>query len=162
MLQETNEFQVDFVGPDEAEGYYHDLVSELELNSVVTIKPPVAYKDVPEVVSTYDVALAYIPSLPEWRYQPTLKILEYRALGMPILATDFGSNRELVEDGVNGLLVQDSVEGLAEGMLRFVTDRDFLKRCDANARVMRQGTTWSQVADMYEQDLYLRCLVARY
>lgn len=145
------------MGPDEAEGYYHDLVSELELNSVVTIKPPVAYKDVPQVVSSYDVALAYIPSFPEWLYQLTLKILEYRALGMPIVATDLGSNREVVENGINGLLVQDSVGSLAEGMLRFVTDRDFLKRCDANARVMRRGTTWSEVANLVEQAVCLLC-----
>ena len=29
-------------------------------------------------------------------------------------------NAEVVEDGVNGLLVQNSVESLAEGMLHFV------------------------------------------
>jgi glycosyltransferase involved in cell wall biosynthesis len=157
MLQETNEFQVDFVGPDGGDGYYHDLVSELEVNSVVTIKPQVPYRDVPEVVSSYDVALAYMPSFPDWLYQPTLKILEYRALGMPILATDFGSNREVVENGINGLLVQDSVESLAEGMLRFITDQDFLNRCSANARIMRRGTTWFEVANLYEQAAYPPC-----
>jgi glycosyltransferase involved in cell wall biosynthesis len=154
MLQQTSEFQVDFVGPDEANGYYHNLVSELKLDSVVAIKPRVPYRNIPEVVSSYDVALAYIPSFPEWLHQPTLKILEYRALGMPILATDFGSNREVVENGINGLLVQDSVEGLAEGMLRFITDQDFLNACSANARIMRRGTTFSEVADLYEQTVY--------
>ncbi|GAI00938.1 unnamed protein product, partial [marine sediment metagenome] len=34
MLHETNEFQVVLLGPDEAQGFYHDLVNELKLNSV--------------------------------------------------------------------------------------------------------------------------------
>ena len=159
MLHETNEFQVVLLGPDGAQGFYHDLVNELKLNSVITIKSPVRYENVPEVVSGYDVALAYVPDVPAWRYQPTLKVLEYRALGMPMIATDIEPSREVVEDGVNGLLVQNSVESLAEGMLRFVNDRDFLKRCKANARMMRRGITWSEVAKTYEQEIYLGCQV---
>ena len=34
-------------------------------------------------------------------------ILEYMALGVPVIATDCGGNRELVQTGVNGLLVAD-------------------------------------------------------
>ncbi len=159
MLHETNKFQVVLLGPDRTQGFYHDLVNELKLNSVITIKSPVRYENVPEVVSSYDVALAYVPDVPAWRYQPTLKVLEYRALGMPMIATDIEPSREVVEDGVNGLLVQNSVESLSEGMLRFVNDRDFLKRCEANARMMRRGITWSEVAKMYEQEIYLSCQV---
>lgn len=161
MVQETRDFQVVFLGPDHAEGFYQRLVDELNLNAVVTISPPVRYHDVPDAVSRYDVALAYVPCFPAWRYQPTIKVLEYRALGMPMAATDIESNREFVEDGVNGVLVEDSAEGLAEGMLRFVTDREFLDRCTANAQKMRQGMTWSEVAKMYEQDVYLRCQARR-
>lgn len=159
VLHETNKFQVVLLGPDRTQGFYHDLVNELKLNSVVTIKPPVRYENVPEVVSGYDVALAYVPDVPAWRYQPTLKALEYRALGMPMIATDIEPSREVVEDGVNGLLVHNSVESLTEGMLRFVNDRDFLKRCQANARMMRRGIMWSEVAKMYEQEIYLNCQV---
>jgi glycosyltransferase involved in cell wall biosynthesis len=156
MLHKTDEFRVVLLGPDAAQGFYHGLVNELKLNSVVTIEPPVRYEDIPEVVFGYDVALAYLRAIPGWRYRPALKVLEYRALGIPIIATDIEANREIVEDGVNGLLVQDSVESLAEGMLRFITDRDFLGHCQANARMMRQGLTWTEVAKMYE-DVYLGC-----
>lgn len=157
ILHHTDEFQVVLLGPDKAEGFYQRLVNELKLTSIVAIEPPVPYQDVPEVISNYDVALAYVPSLPQWQYQPTLKAVEYRALGMPIIATDIEPNREIVQNGVNGLLVQDSVEGLAEGMLRFVADRDFLVGCKENAQAMRDGLTWNEVAKMYEQDVYLRC-----
>lgn len=156
MLSETDRFRVVFLGPDTAERFYHDLVDELELGSVVTIKPSMPYEDIPREMAGYDVALAYVPDRPaHWHYHPTLKVLEYRALGMPVIASDNEPNRDVVEDGVNGLLVQNSIESLAEAMLRFVIDRAFLQRCDRNARAMRRGTTWSEVAEMYVQNVYL-------
>jgi glycosyltransferase involved in cell wall biosynthesis len=131
----------------------------LELDSVVTFEPPVPYDCIPEVVSGYDVALAHVPDLPaDWHYHPTLKVLEYRALGLPIIATDVEPNRKVVEDGANGLLVRNSAASLAEGMLRFVTDREFLEQCQGRAASMRQGTSWRQVAEMYERDVYRQLL----
>jgi glycosyltransferase involved in cell wall biosynthesis len=159
MLAETQRFRIVFVGLDGTQGYYHNLVRDLRLDSVVTFRSPVPYDEVPEAALEYDVALAYVPDRPaDWLYQPTLKVLEYRALGMPILASDNVPNRDVVEHDVNGLLVPNSAEGLAQGMLRFVRDGDLLQRCKLNARRMRQGTTWREVARMYEQSVYVDLL----
>lgn len=156
MLSKTDEFQVVFVGPQEPQGFLHKLVDELDLNAVVTVKSPIPYGEIPELLARYDVGLAYVPDRATWHDQPTIKVLEYRAVGLPILSTDVASHREVVEEGVNGLLVRNSVESLAEGMLRFVLDRDFLRHCRANARAMRRGLTIGKVARMYEQDVYQR------
>lgn len=162
MLAVTNEFEVVFIGPDAAGGFYQNLVNELKLDSVVAIERPVPYEDVPKVASGCDVALAYVPNRPaDWQYHPTLKVLEYRALGMPILASDNQPNREIVQDGVNGLLVTNSAESLAQAMLRFVRDPRFLAACDRNAQTMRQGTIWSEVAKMYEEEVYQELLRGR-
>jgi glycosyltransferase involved in cell wall biosynthesis len=161
MLAETRRFQIVFQGQDGTQGYFQKLASELDLDSVVTFRPPVPYEAVPETVLGYDVALAYVPDSPaHWLYQPTLKVLEYRALGMPILASDNVPNSDVVEHGVNGLLVDNSAEGLAEGMLRFVRDDGFLQHCRSNAGQMRQGETWGSVARTYEQKIY-KPLVSR-
>ena len=156
LLSKTTDFHVDFVGPDEACGYYQTLIGQMGVGPVVTIKPPVPYREVPKLIAAYDVALAYVPPLPDWRYQPTLKVLEYRALGVPAIASDNEPNREVIQDGVNGLLIEDLVESLGEAMLRFIMDRDFLWRCKTNARSMRQGRTWSDSAKLYEQAVYMR------
>lgn len=154
ILDRSKEFQVVLLGSDAAQGFYHSLVYELQLDSVITIESPKRYEDLPQVLSGFDVALAYVPNVPAWQYQPTLKVLEYRAVGLPIIATDIKPNREIIEHGVNGLLVQNSIECFAEGMLRFVEDRNFLKHCKMNAQKMRRGVTWSEVAKMYEQKAY--------
>jgi|GEM_PF-3270833 len=155
VLPATRNFRVDFIGTDRAHGFYHNLIGELGLDSVVRVERPVPYQDVPEVIAGYDVALAYVPERPaHWLYQPTMKVLEYRAVGTPIMASDNEPNRDVVKDGENGLLVQNTPESLAQGISRFVLDRAFLERCKENARQMRQGETWDNVAKMYEQDVY--------
>jgi glycosyltransferase involved in cell wall biosynthesis len=154
-LLSTRDFRIDFIGSDSSQGFYEELIGELELDSVVKVLPPVPYQNVPEVIASYDVALAYVPERPaHWLYQPTMKVLEYRAVGTPIMASDNEPNRDIVRDGENGILVLNTPESLAGGFIRFVLDRAFLARCQLHARQMRQGETWDQVAGMYEQDIY--------
>jgi len=156
----NNAFCIDFVGPDTTDGYYHQLVENLNLGSVVKIKSPIPYAQVPSYLDKYHVGLAYVPDRPTWHYQPTIKALEYRALGLPILSTNVTSHREIVEHEKNGLLIEDSIDGIASALHRFVTDRDFLYRCEQNALEMRQGITWRDVARQYEEKVY-RPLLSR-
>jgi glycosyltransferase involved in cell wall biosynthesis len=151
----TEKLRVTFMGPDAAQGFYHSLVEQLGLGPSVTLKPPLPYAEVPAAVSDYDVALAYVPDFPpDWQYYPTLKVQEYRALGLPVIASDFEPNRQFVQQGVNGLLVPNTVEAWAEAMTTFAANRDFLRGCRVNARGMRQGKTWDEIARIWEQDIY--------
>jgi glycosyltransferase involved in cell wall biosynthesis len=76
---------------------------------------------------------------------------------MPIIATDFQPNRDIVEHGINGLLVANSPGEIAEAMQRFINDRQFLGDCRENARNMREALLWPDVSEMYEQ-MYWRLL----
>ncbi len=155
-------FELSFIGPDKTSGKIQEMIDQLNLDSYVDVKPPVPYHDVPKTLDQYDVALAYVPEYPlDWQYHPTLKVLEYRAYGMPIIASDFAPNRELIEEGVNGLLVKNTPDNIAEAMRRFVNEEGFLKQCVENARSMRTALLWQDVSVMYEQ-LYLRLLSRRH
>jgi glycosyltransferase involved in cell wall biosynthesis len=155
MSRTTTDFQLDFIGPDLTEGYYHQMVNELGIDHVVTLRPPVPYDTVPATVANYDVALAITPEIPsDWQYQPTIKIMEYRALGMPIIASDFLPNREIVEHEVNGLLINNSVNSISQAMLNFIQDPAFYRQCRTNAQPMRQALTWDKIVDMYWRDVY--------
>ncbi|MBW7959095.1 MAG: glycosyltransferase family 4 protein [Candidatus Promineofilum sp.] len=154
VRQHTEKFRIVFMGYDGSDGHYAEVIQQRGLDPFVCIRPPVSYSQVPDALLEYDVALAYVPELPaDWRYHPTLKVLEYRALGMPIIASDFEPNRELVEQEINGLLVPNSVEDIAQAMLRFIQDPVFLARCRVNAEAKRGGVTWDQVSLQY-MELY--------
>lgn len=151
VKSKTRDFKVDMVGPDEAEGYYQRLIKEKGVEDVVTVKPPVAYHNVPRILLDYDVGLAYVPPRPDWMYQPTLKVLEYRALGMPVIATNNPPNREIVVDGANGLLIGPEEESLYKAMLRFIEEEDFLRGCKEKAQDMRIGRNWMEISKMHAE-----------
>lgn len=152
----TDRFRLHFIGPDATQGFYAGVVRDLGVEHLVKIKPAVDYTLIPQVLTQYDVALAYVPDRPTWHYQPTIKVLEYRALGMPIISTDVASHRGMVQPEINGLLVKDSIDALAEAFRRFIDDPEFLRTTLMNAQAMRRGTTWTQVAEMYEREVYRR------
>ena len=150
IRQHTEHFRVIFMGYDASDGYYAAAIDRLRLEDRVSIRPPIPYEQVPRAVLAHDVALAYVPELPaDWMYHPTLKVLEYRALGMPIIATDFLPNRELVAEGANGLLIQNTPQSIAAAMRRYIDDREFLAGSQAAAQSMRDGLPWDKVADQY-------------
>ena len=78
-------------------------------------------RDVPELISSFD--LYALPSL--WEGLP-LALLEALAIGKPIVATRVGGNAEIVEDGVNGFIVEPrNPAALADAIVRALTDDDF-------------------------------------
>jgi glycosyltransferase involved in cell wall biosynthesis len=109
---------------------------------------------VPAVLASYDVGLAYTPDRPTWHYQPTIKVLEYRALGLPIISTDVASHRQFVEENVNGILCGDAPQAIADAMFKFVANPDFLQQVRINASKMREGCSWLDIAKMYTQNVY--------
>ena len=54
---------------------------------------------------------------------------------MPVVVTDVGGNRELIDDGVDGLLVPDAQpQELVQAVLRVLTDQQLAARLQMNAR----------------------------
>ena len=87
-------------------------------------------EDVPELLRAMDVFV--LPSLAEGISNT---ILEAMASGLPIVATDVGGNKELVDQGTTGYLVPHSdPAALADAIRVYVDDPDLQRRHGANAR----------------------------
>jgi glycosyltransferase involved in cell wall biosynthesis len=86
----------------------------------VRVEPAVSPPDVPRVLSGYDVLIC--PSL-ALEGGPTVA-LEAHAVGTPVIGSRIGGLAEIVEDGVNGLLLPPGdAESLARAMESLLTDR---------------------------------------
>ena len=82
--------------------------------------------DIAEIMQVFDVFV-----LPSKNEGISNTILEALASGLPVIATAVGGNIELVEDGVNGTLVQPGdVANLAQALLSYL---------DAPARIAEQA-----------------------
>lgn len=87
--------------------------------------------DMPELISL--LSMTVLSSLAGEGFSGVLR--EAMSMGVPVAATDVGGNKELVEDGVTGLLVPaGNPEALAGAMERMLADPAFAQRCAAEAQ----------------------------
>jgi glycosyltransferase involved in cell wall biosynthesis len=70
----------------------------------------------------------------------SIALIEGMSLGLPTLASDYGGNPWLVEDGVSGLLFRSrDSQDLAEKLARLMDDPDLCQRLRQGALEAYQG-----------------------
>jgi glycosyltransferase involved in cell wall biosynthesis len=110
--------------------------------------------DVPELIAAADLLVH--PSRTE--ALPTAPI-EAGAAGLPVVATDVGGTREIVEEGITGYLVANGdARALADRILKILGDRELAMQMGkaAQERVGRMFNLEQQAertAKLYEQVL---------
>jgi len=81
-----------------------------------------------------------VPSL-RWNYP--LKVLEYMALGETIVAADLPGVRDLIQDGVNGLLFKPGdVDDLCRALEKAIGNQDLGSRLGVQARRDAEKYRW--------------------
>jgi len=80
-----------------------------------------------------DIGLVPLPDLPWNHWKFFYKTVQYMALGIPVVARRMGSNSEIIEDGVNGFLVETNEEWY-QRLLTLVTDKELRRRMGTAAR----------------------------
>jgi len=84
-------------------------------------------------------------------------IIEYMAAGLPVICTDVGGNRELVQDGLNGFLVPSGDPGkLADAIVKLVNNPDLRLKMGRESRSSVQLLFDFEKAMKDYESLYLR------
>lgn len=78
-------------------------------------------------------------------------LVEAMSSGLPVVATDIPGYREVVRDGVDGLLVRpEDHEAVAEGVGRLLDDSDLSKRLAETGRRSAERYSWDSVGGEIE------------
>ncbi|MFH1865781.1 MAG: glycosyltransferase [Candidatus Eisenbacteria bacterium] len=120
-----------------------DRVESMGLSDVVEFTG--ARDDIGDILSAIDVSV--LTSLKEGCSNV---VLESMAAGRPVVATDVGGNRELIENGVTGYLVPaGDAAGIARHVLELLEDPDLRQRMGAagRTRVRSRFTAGRMVED---------------
>lgn len=150
MLREREpRLRVLVVGEGEERPALERLTAELRLQDAVTFLGRRA--DVPDLLAAFDVAACSS----DFEGMP-LAVLEYMEAGLPVVATRVGGLPDLVEPGVNGVLVEprDPV-GLAAAIGGLLADRPRAAELGRHGRERRRSefdiaATVRQVQGLYE------------
>lgn len=87
----------------------------------------------------------------------SLSLLEGMSVGKPVIASDYGGNPELVEDGINGMLFESkNSKMLADCMRKIMKDGGLYKRlCDGAKNLYEQKYT-SEIMTKNIENVYLQ------
>jgi glycosyltransferase involved in cell wall biosynthesis len=137
-----------FVGDGSGRLELENLARDLNLMDRVIFTGRVPYNEVPEYVRAADMAILPFPNITWWAVSSPIKLMEYLAIGIPVVATDIDANRWVVEQtGGATLADDDQPESLAKA-IRWVIENGVLP---ADRKVLQQTISWERQAKSLEQ-----------
>jgi glycosyltransferase involved in cell wall biosynthesis len=137
-------------GPMDRVPRYRTIAVELGLDPQrVRFVDRVSNVDVPTWLAAFDVAVMPATRSRHFSYETSpLKVFEYLAAGLPIVAGDLPATRLVLRDGENALLVEpESPAAMGEGISRLLSDTALAERLGSNGRLDVQGMTWAARAE---------------
>lgn len=118
------------------------------LLSNATFAGSVPHEEVPAMIRLFDVALAPYPRLTHGFYFSPLKLFEYLACGVPVVAARLGQIADVVRDGETGLLYEaGDLDGLETACERLLADPSVARRLgQAAVRDVEARYSWDRNA----------------
>ena len=106
-----------------------------------------------ELVQYYSASDCFV--FPSYREGFPNVLLEAGAMGLPSIVTNINGSREIIKDGVNGLIIQSKdVDALEKAMERMINDKEIYVKMAENARPM--------IESRFEQSFVQKCLLEFY
>jgi L-malate glycosyltransferase len=146
VKQKRNDFVLKIIGP--AKEKFKKMVSDLSLEKEVIFTGEIPYADVAQAISNSDAMVHFT------RYETFGCVLaESLCCGVPVIVSDLDVTRELVTNGVTGLLVTESeVNDLADKILYFM-ETEFQINSKQVAEENQKKFNYDRVGKMFD-DLY--------
>jgi len=93
---------------------------------LVTFSGAVNPDQVPRLLASMDVAVAPYPDRKDFYFSP-LKVYEYMAAGLPVVASEVGQLKDLIHHGKNGLLYTPGDHEMLAAMIDRLYRDSFLR-----------------------------------
>lgn len=91
---------------------------------------PVKYEEVPDYISIADVCVSPLPDLLWWKGASSLKVMEYMAMGKPLVLSKIKPHVDVLPKDIKGYILYDplSPENLYFALKRFFENEEYYKK----------------------------------
>ena len=118
----------------------------------ITVEQAVPHSAMPEVLAKVDAALCLyrpMPRGPAGFYNSPLKLFDYMAAGLPVVASALGQIADVIEHDKSGILVGADVDQISAALVRLARDGERRRALGAAAlKRIRQRYTWAHTGDV--------------
>ena len=155
VKQKTQAVKLLMVGDGTDRKNLEKLSEELGIKEEVIFTGQVHQSEVPNFIAAADIGLSPVPPLSFYKVSSPIKMLEYMAMGKPVVANEeIHEHKEILEASGGGVLVQFSVESFACAIIKL------LEHPEAAAAMGKKGHEW--VAKNRSYEILARKLEERY
>lgn len=148
LIRRYPELRLMIIGEGPLRAELEKEVAEQGLSGHVVLTGAVPHEEIGDLIRIFDVALVPYAKLDHPFYFSPLKLFEYMACGIPMVAARVGQISEVVQDGVTGLLYPPgNLDKLTEACEQLLADLELRKKMgEAVAKEVERCYTWDHNA----------------
>ncbi len=141
------------VGGGEVKHELEEQIHALGIQSQVVMPGRIPHEDIPGVYGLVDIFVYPRKSIRLTELVTPLKPLEAMIVGKPLVASNIGGHRELIQDGVTGLLfTPDDTSSLNSTLSRLLSDEAYLNTLGQQAHAWaKECRSWDNTTSAYGQ-----------
>ncbi len=131
-------------GPIEAK--IQKMIKENALEEHVRLLGRKPYAEVPLYIAGSDIGVVPLLKLKWWEESSPLKLIEYLAVGKPVLVTDIWAHRSVLDDSPAGFFIADSTPALIADKLREIMGLpDLTERGAIGHQIASTNYDWNEM-----------------
>lgn len=119
----------------------------------IAVLPPVPHERIPELLAAADIGVLPFPDLEKFRVSSPIKLFEYLAAGLPILATRISCHTDVLAEHGAYWAEGSSVAALADAIRAAYGEREGLGRRGEEAQALAAAWTWRASAEQLDRAL---------
>jgi len=145
LLRSFPDLKLLIVGHGVGQKKLKELAESLGVQDYVEFAGLKAYEELPAELSRADIGLATFRKIPLMKYAFTLKVVEYGAAGLPVIASAIGETERYIRRHDTGILIDGDEQSFVDAVRRLLSDRTLYERLSANGIRSAEQYDWERI-----------------
>jgi glycosyltransferase involved in cell wall biosynthesis len=146
------DLRLSFVGDGPYKGCLQNNLQPAD-DGCITVGGPVAYRQVPGLLARHDVGILPFPDVSKMKVSSAIKMFEYMAAGMPVLATRIEAHRTVFGEETFVFWCAEDATSMANAMSAIERSKNRLPALGLDAKIYSGNWSWEKSASKLSHSL---------